>query len=151
VECNASNVESSRRSLPLALAFCYSQNCTHGPGWMIPTPRTIEEDLEYQDLSPLLIPSWLPYPKASASSCRCVVPSYGVLCVDRKQRVVLCSARRVVDAAKHRGPGRRQTMIDGELMKKVKNDALRQHLTATRAHIAGHLQQAKALQASAGG
>lgn len=40
------------------------------------------------------------------------------------------------------------SMIDNELMMKAKSDALRQHVTATRAEIAEHLQKAKSLQAS---
>jgi len=37
-------------------------------------------------------------------------------------------------------------MIDGQLLKAAKNDALKQHLTASRAHIAEHLEKAKSLQ-----
>lgn len=39
------------------------------------------------------------------------------------------------------------SLIDNELMKKAKNQALQAHLTATRAHVAEHLQKAKDLQA----
>jgi len=40
-------------------------------------------------------------------------------------------------------------MIDGKLLPGVKNAALKKHLTATRESIAGHLEHAKKLQASA--
>jgi len=39
-------------------------------------------------------------------------------------------------------------MIDGQLLKAAKNDALKQHLTASRAHVAEHLEKAKSLQKS---
>ncbi len=38
------------------------------------------------------------------------------------------------------------SMIDGQLLKTVKNGKLREHLTATRAHVAHHLEKAKELQ-----
>lgn len=37
-------------------------------------------------------------------------------------------------------------MIDNQLMKTAKNDALKKHLTETRGHVAGHLDQAKKLK-----
>jgi len=37
-------------------------------------------------------------------------------------------------------------MIDGDLMKAATNDVLKQHLTASRAHVADHLEKAKSLQ-----
>lgn len=37
-------------------------------------------------------------------------------------------------------------MIDGDLMKRADHDAVKQHLTATRASVAKHLEAAKALQ-----
>ncbi len=37
-------------------------------------------------------------------------------------------------------------MIDNKLLKTVKNDALKAHLTETRGHVAMHLEQAKKLK-----
>ncbi len=37
-------------------------------------------------------------------------------------------------------------MIDNQLLKTAKNDALKAHLTETRSHIAMHLEQAKKLK-----
>ena len=37
-------------------------------------------------------------------------------------------------------------MIDSQLVKSVKNDTLKEHLTETRTHITAHLEKAKQLQ-----
>ncbi len=37
-------------------------------------------------------------------------------------------------------------MIDGKLLPGAKNDAVKQHLTATRGHVAAHLEEAKKVQ-----
>lgn len=41
-------------------------------------------------------------------------------------------------------------MIDNQLLKRAKNDSLRQHLTATRSHVADHLEKARTLQSDRG-
>lgn len=42
-------------------------------------------------------------------------------------------------------------MIDGKLLTTAKNDAVKSHLTATRAHVAMHLEEAKKIQAGLAG
>jgi len=51
-------------------------------------------------------------------------------------------------AAMVKGHTEALAMIDGELMKAARNEALKQHLTASRAHVADHLEKAKRLQKS---